>query len=91
MALLSRRAIVGMVLVAAIPASAQNASPRKEKRVVIRGYDPVGYFTDGRPIKGVPEFTADFDDMSYWFASATHRDMFVWAAHHGLIVSRSGS
>jgi hypothetical protein len=77
MALLSRRAMLGVVLVAAIPAMAQNARPGIGKRVVIRGYDPVAYFTEGRPVKGVPEFSADFDEMTFWFANAKHRDMFV--------------
>jgi hypothetical protein len=77
MTLLSRRSLLAAVLFASRPLRAENASPRPEKRVVIRGYDPVAYFTEGRPEKGVPEFTADFDDMTYWFTSAKHRDMFV--------------
>ena len=66
-----------IALVSAAPLRAQNATHRPEKRVVIRGYDPVAYFTEGRPVKGVAEFAADFDDMTYWFASAKHRDMFM--------------
>jgi YHS domain-containing protein len=77
MALLSRRFVLVTALLVATPLRAQNSSPRAEKRVVIRGYDPVAYFTEGRPVKGTPEFTADFDDMTFWFVSAKHRDMFL--------------
>lgn len=44
--------------------------------VALQGYDPVGYFTDGKPVKGLPEFTADYKGAKYQFASADHRDMF---------------
>src|SRR3954471_12466526 len=77
MTLLSRRSVLAAALLLARPVQAQNSSPRPEKRVVIKGYDPIAYFVEGRPTRGVPDFTADFDDMTYWFATATHRDMFV--------------
>src|SRR4051812_32749156 len=54
-------------------ASAENASVR----VALSGYDPVTYFTPGRPEKGLPEFSAPFDDAIYWFTSAEHRAIFV--------------
>jgi hypothetical protein len=47
------------------------------KRMALQGYDPVSYFTNGRPEKGSPEFTAAFDDATYWFKSAEHRAMFA--------------
>src|SRR5204863_4947681 len=28
--------------------------------VALEGYDPVAYFTDGKPVKGSPEFTASY-------------------------------
>ena len=46
-------------------------------RVVLKGYDPVAYFTEGKPVKGDPRHSFDFDDARYHFASARHRDMFV--------------
>ena len=44
--------------------------------LALQGYDPVGYFTDGKPVKGSPEFTATYNGATYQFASAEHRDMF---------------
>jgi YHS domain-containing protein len=48
-----------------------------ETRVGLQGYDPVAYFTDHKPEKGVPQFTAAFDDTTYWFKNAEHRTLFV--------------
>jgi YHS domain-containing protein len=45
-------------------------------RVVLRGHDPVAYFTDGKPVVGDPQFRYDWDEGRYYFASAQHRDMF---------------
>ena len=44
--------------------------------LALQGYDPVAYFTDGKPVKGSPEFTATYKGANYQFVSAEHRDMF---------------
>jgi YHS domain-containing protein len=44
--------------------------------VAIQGYDPVAYFTDGRPVKGDKRFESTFDGALYHFASAEHRVQF---------------
>jgi|SRR5436190_1383609 len=46
-------------------------------RVVLKGYDPVAYFTDGKPVKGDTGISYDWDDQRYYFASAKHREMFA--------------
>lgn len=46
-------------------------------RLVLRGYDPVAYFTDGKPVKGRPAYSYDWDEGRYYFESRAHRDMFV--------------
>jgi YHS domain-containing protein len=47
-----------------------------DKKVIIEGYDPVGYFTDNKPVKGNEQFTAQFEGATYWFASAEHAELF---------------
>jgi YHS domain-containing protein len=42
----------------------------------IHGYDPVAYFTDGKPVKGMPEFAFDWMGAKWLFATAAHRDAF---------------
>jgi enamine deaminase RidA (YjgF/YER057c/UK114 family) len=48
-----------------------------EPRLAISGYDPVAYFTDGKPVPGLTEFEHLWHDARWRFASAAHRDMFV--------------
>jgi len=52
------------------------------KRVALSGHDPVSYFTPGRPEKGSAEFSAAYDDITYWFKNAEHRALFVADPDH---------
>ena len=45
--------------------------------VAIDGADPVAYFTDGKPVEGKKEFSAEWNGATWRFASAEHRDMFL--------------
>jgi len=45
--------------------------------VAISGYDPVAYFDEERPVKGVPEFRAEFRGSTFQFISAAHREAFA--------------
>src|SRR5438045_3766894 len=38
--------------------------------LALQGYDPIAYFTDGKPVKGSPQFTASYKGATYQFASA---------------------
>ena len=44
--------------------------------LAIQGYDPVAFFTDGKPVKGKPELGLRRDGALYYFVSKEHRDMF---------------
>jgi YHS domain-containing protein len=37
--------------------------------VAVHGYDPVAYFTDGKPVKGTAERSFAVDGVTYWFAN----------------------
>jgi YHS domain-containing protein len=60
-------------LLAAGTAAAQAPAPR----VAISGYDPVAYFTTGKPARGTPGHTYDWDGTRYQFASAANRALFA--------------
>jgi YHS domain-containing protein len=45
--------------------------------LAIDGYDPVAYFTEGRPVQGDPRFTHTHRGATYHFMSAASRDQFV--------------
>lgn len=56
---------------------AQNQPVKSDdKRVALKGYDPVSYFTDKKPEQGIKEFTSEYDETVYWFKNADHRDQF---------------
>lgn len=80
MGLLSRRFLFrGAVATALCGTWARRSmaqSNRPPKRVAIGGYDPVAYFTDGRPVKGSSSFSFPFDEADYFFASAEHQRLF---------------
>ena len=42
----------------------------------IRGYDPVAYFTEGRPVKGKKAHRAEWMDATWSFASEENRKLF---------------
>ncbi len=42
----------------------------------LQGYDPVAFFTDGKPAAGKEEFHSSYHDATYRFASAEHQQMF---------------
>lgn len=44
--------------------------------VAIKGYDPVAYFTEKRPVKGTMEFEYVWQGAQWRFANANHREVF---------------
>lgn len=51
--------------------------PNVDKNGVgIEGYDPVAFFTDGKPVLGKEEFHVTYRGVIYRFASAEHQAMF---------------
>jgi YHS domain-containing protein len=48
----------------------------EEVPLAIKGYDPVAYFTDGKPVRGLLEIEYDWDERRYRFSSAEHRELF---------------
>ncbi|MDF3011094.1 MAG: hypothetical protein K0S03_1890 [Burkholderiales bacterium] len=60
-------------------AAAQKAEVFSDGGAAIRGYDPVAYFTEGKPVKGKPEFAHQWKGATWRFASAANRDRFAAA------------
>ena len=48
-----------------------------EPKLSISGYDPVAYFTDGRPVQGKADFETSWHKLRWRFASSEHRDLFT--------------
>jgi enamine deaminase RidA (YjgF/YER057c/UK114 family) len=63
----------GLVLATLVSAAARGDEPR----LSIGGYDPVAYFTDGKPVQGKPDIETLWHRLRWRFASVSHREMFV--------------
>ncbi len=63
-------------VVLAASAHAKDLLNLDRKGIAIQGYDPVAFFTDGRPAKGDPQFQSDYRGARYYFASSEHKAMF---------------
>ena len=73
---LPRRTVLQLGLLAAFSLAAPLPSLALDMPLAIQGYDPVAYFTDGKPVRGTAEFEYQWDEHTYRFASAQHRDLF---------------
>lgn len=51
-----------------------NSSPNK---LGIQGYDPVAYFTEGKAVKGYPDFRHEWMGATWQFSSNTNRELFL--------------
>ena len=70
-------------LVALLGATVLVPSARSEEpKVSISGYDPVAYFTDGKPVQGKTEFEYSWHKLRWRFASDEHRQSFAKDPDH---------
>src|SRR5215467_4398219 len=44
--------------------------------VAISGYDPVSYFSQGKPVKGNKMFAVSANGVTYYFSSEADRELF---------------
>ena len=73
---LLRRSLMLAGLAAAIFFGWNAVAQAAEHRIALKGYDPVAYFTEKRPIVGNPQYQHEWDGAIYRFASAKHLDLF---------------
>lgn len=45
--------------------------------LALHGYDPVAYFTEGRPVRGSDSLVEVHDGVAYRFSSEAHQDAFA--------------
>src|SRR3546814_5820505 len=75
---LSSRLAAGVLLAGLAAGPALALDPVfSEDGLAIRGYDPVAYFNDGRPVEGKDEFTYSHEGTVWRFATAANRDAFA--------------
>jgi YHS domain-containing protein len=72
-------------LVAALAAGCASnrvISDGPHRNLMLKGYDPVAYFTDGKPIPGKVDIAAQHDGLDYRFVSEEHKRMFLADPEH---------
>jgi YHS domain-containing protein len=72
-----RRAVLTLIAACFSASALAQSTPGKAFRLAIKGYDPVAYFVEGRPVMGAASIAYDFDDARYLFSSAKNRELFV--------------
>jgi len=68
-----------VIVVACVPrlAAATEDVNRTVHGIAILGYDPVAYFTEGRPVEGRPELRHSWRDADWLFATAENMQRFA--------------
>lgn len=68
--------IVAGILFTALSLSAQKSSVFEKSDKAIRGYDPVAYFTEGKPVEGKQAFVYNWNTASWYFSSQQNLNLF---------------
>lgn len=50
--------------------------------IALQGYDPVAYFTDGKPVSGVDAYTYQWHGVQWKFSSPEHQAQFAMEPEH---------
>ena len=84
MAMIGKAMFVSALLVAAVQLSgcgSTHATVRTSRGedLMLLGYDPVGYFADGKPVRGRETLPATYEGRTYYFANEDHRRAFTAA------------
>lgn len=70
--------LLGLVLVlAACQKKPQSSIVYVENGFAINGYDAVAFFDEGKPVKGLAEYSYNWQDATWLFASAAHKEQFM--------------
>ena len=72
-----RTLLLAALTVTLLPPMAAAQAVFAENGVALRGHDPVAYFTEGRPVRGLPEHAANWGGATWHFASAENRAAFL--------------
>jgi YHS domain-containing protein len=75
-AFLASAAAVPVVALLNRPAMAAEPPVFATDGIAIQGYDPVAYFTEGKPVEGSPDITSDWNGAKLRFASAENKSTF---------------
>jgi YHS domain-containing protein len=64
------------IIVIATGSSAQTSQVFNTEEGAIRGYDPVAYFTEGKAVIGLKEYTFEWNGAKWYFSSKENKALF---------------
>src|SRR5262245_15678225 len=68
---------LSLLFFTAVNVYATNPINKNPAGVALKGYDPVAYFTENKPVKGLSEFAYEWMGAEWYFSSAANRELFM--------------
>ena len=75
-------AVTALGLLAGCGTVKNTVSDGDDQALMLRGNDPVAYFTENKAVKGNPAIKADYDGVTYRFASEANKAAFLKDPKH---------
>jgi len=75
-------AVIALGLLAGCGTVKNTVSDGDDQALMLRGNDPVAYFTEGKAVKGNPAIKADYNGVTYRFASEANKATFLKDPKH---------
>jgi len=75
-------ALTALGLLAGCGTVKNTVSDGDDQALMLRGNDPVAYFTENKAVKGNPAIKADYDGVTYRFASEANKAAFLKDPRH---------
>ncbi len=69
--------ILGIGLCCLLDAAEKGPINTDKNGSAVKGYDTVAYFTEGQPVKGRKEHSAEWMGATWYFSRESHKDMFL--------------
>ena len=70
-------AILAAVLLQGCGTTHATIETSRGENLMLLGFDPVGYFSDGKPLRGKHTIAAAYEGRTYYFATPEHRAAFL--------------
>lgn len=69
--------IAAFVLLTASALAGDLVNTSGASHAALNGFDPVAFFTDGKPVNGSPAIAAEHRGATYYFATEGHKQLFA--------------
>ena len=71
------RTLLALILLSSSAFAGDLVNVAGASRIALNGYDPVAFFTDGKPVIGSPFIKGSYQGADYLFATKDHKTLFL--------------